>query len=114
MLGRMKILATFARRAGNAPQSDLWEGRIEEMDSIIVTSGKKTAAAYARSFFSGSNGLSSQHVIELNSLTSERNNAIEPPGETILQALTRPLLLIPTLVERGDQKEGAQGLLGLP
>ena len=66
MLGRMKILATFARRAGNAPQSDLWEGRIEEMDSIILTSGKKTAAAYARSFFSGSNGLSSQHVIELN------------------------------------------------
>ena len=66
MMGRMKILATFACRAGNAPQSDLWEGRIEEMDSIILTSGKKTAAAYARSFFSGSNGLSSQHVIELN------------------------------------------------
>ena len=66
MMGGMKILATFACRAGNAPQSDLWEGRIEEMDSIILTSGKKTAAAYARSFFSGSNGLSSQHVIELN------------------------------------------------
>ena len=64
MMGRMKILATFARRVGNAPQSDLWERRIEVMDSIILASGKKTAAAYGRSFFLGTNGLLSQHVIK--------------------------------------------------
>jgi len=66
MLGRMKTLSTFARRAGSVSQSDVWEGRIEELESIIATSGKKAAAAYAKSFYSGRSGLSSQHVIDLN------------------------------------------------
>ena len=66
ILGRMKVLSTFARRAGSVSQSDVWEGRIEELESIVATSGKKAAAAYAKNFYSGRSGLSSQHVIELN------------------------------------------------
>ena len=46
ILGRMKVLSTFARRAGSVSQSDVWEGRIEELESIVATSGKKAAAAY--------------------------------------------------------------------
>ena len=66
MISRMKVLSTFARRAGNASQSDLWELRIEELESIIATAGKRAAAAYAKSFYSGRSGFSSLQQIELN------------------------------------------------
>jgi len=66
MISRMKVLSTFARRAGNASQSDLWELRIEELESIIATAGKRAAAAYAKSFYSGRSGFSYLQQIELN------------------------------------------------
>ena len=50
ILGRMKVLSnsTFARRARSVSQSDVWEGRIEELESIVATSGKKAEAACAK------------------------------------------------------------------
>ena len=64
ILGRMKVLSTFTCWAGSVSQSDVWEGRIEELESIVATSGKKAAAAYAKNFYSGRSGLSSQHACD--------------------------------------------------
>ena len=66
MISRMKVLSTFACRAGNVLQSDFWELRIEELESITATAGKRAAAAYAKSFFSVRSVFSSQQQIELN------------------------------------------------
>ena len=66
IISRMKVLSTFACRAGNSLQSDLWELRIKELESITGTAGKRAAAAYAASLFSGRSRFSSQQQIKFN------------------------------------------------
>ena len=66
IVARMKDLSAIARRAGALPYSDYWEARILEIESIVETSGKKEAVAFARAFYAGKSGFSSAQLIELN------------------------------------------------
>jgi hypothetical protein len=65
IVARMKDLSAIARRAGALPYSDYWEARILEIESIVETSGKKEAVAFARAFYAGKSGFSSAQLIEL-------------------------------------------------
>ena len=56
ILSRTKDLSAIARRAGALPHSDFWEARILEIESIVETSGKKEAVAFARAFYVGKTG----------------------------------------------------------
>ena len=66
MLRSMKTLFSLARKGGITDQEDLWESRIDELESIMATSGKGPAIAYAQSFFAGKAGMSSAKLIEIN------------------------------------------------
>ena len=66
MLRSMKTLFSLARKGGITDQEDLWESRIDELESIMATSGKGPAIAYAQSFFAGKAGMSSSKLIEIN------------------------------------------------
>ena len=61
----MRTLFSHSKRR-LADQVDLWEGRIDELESIIATSGKGPALAYAQSFFAGKAGMTSTKLIEIN------------------------------------------------
>ena len=56
MMRSMKTLFSLARRGGLVEQMDVWELRIDELESI----------AYAQSFFTGKAGMSSTKMININ------------------------------------------------
>ena len=47
MINSMKVLFSLARKGGLPRQADIWEQRIDEIESIRSTSGKGPAISYA-------------------------------------------------------------------
>ena len=56
----------LARLAASAEAVEFWEGRLNEIEFIAETTGKRAALAFAKSFYSGKSGFSTAHLIELN------------------------------------------------
>ena len=66
LLARLKSLSNAARLAASAEAVEFWEGRLNEIEFIAETTGKRAALAFAKSFYSGKSGFSTAHLIELN------------------------------------------------
>ena len=66
LLARLKSLSNAARLAASAEAVEFWEGRLNEIEFIAQTTGKRAALAFAKSFYSGKSGFSTAHLIELN------------------------------------------------
>ena len=66
MIRSMTTHFSFARRGGLAYQVDLWELRVDEVESVVATFGKGTAIACAQSFFTRKAGMSSTKLIKIN------------------------------------------------
>ena len=66
LLARLKSLANAARLAASTEAVEFWEGRLNEIEFIAESTGKRAALAFAKSFYSGKSGFSTAHLIELN------------------------------------------------
>ena len=53
LLARLKSLSNAARLAASAEAVEFWEGRLNEIEFIAETTGKRAALAFAKSFYSG-------------------------------------------------------------